>query len=265
MRLIVGVLAGVLLLAGPVAAQPSGPDRAALRITEAIELPGMTLPPGEYELKVLENGDRRALVQVQEQTTGKILATLLSVPAERTRASETTVVPFTSARPDIPQPIRYWYLPGAERGFELVYPREQAVAIAASTGERVLTAETTTTASMRTVRVTAVDADGRRVSTADRHRVLDVPRVALNTTPELPARTTPAIVEEPAGARRPKVPPRAAAIQQTPAPSAPAPPAQAAPVLDELPDTAGTTVAILLVGLVCLVAALALMFRRRHV
>src|SRR5690606_36958450 len=98
-----------------------------------------------------------AIVQVQERTTGRILATLLSVPATRTRASETTVVPFTSARPDIPRPIRYWYLPGPDRGFEFVYPREQAVAIAASTGERVLTAETTTTASMRTVQVMAVD------------------------------------------------------------------------------------------------------------
>src|SRR5690606_14743483 len=182
-----------------------------------------------------------------------------------TRASETTVVPFTAARPDIPRPIRYWYLPGPDRGFEFVYPRVQAVAIAATTGERVLTAETTTTASMRTVQVMAVDGDGRRVSTADRQRALDVPRVALNTTPELPPRTTPALVEEPAGARRPEVPPRAAAVQETPAPPAPPPPAQAAPMLDELPGTAGTTAAILLLGVVCLIVALALRLRRRHV
>lgn len=282
MRLFTGLLAGVLLLAGSAAAQTSEPDRAALRITEAIELPGMTLPPGEYEFKVLEQDERRAIVQVQEQRTGRILATLLSVPSTRTRESDATVVPFASARPDIPRPIRYWYLPGSERGFELVYPREQAVAIASNTGARVLTAEATTAASMRTVRVVAVDGDGRRVSTTDRRRALDVPRVALNTTPDLPPRTTPAIVQEPARLRTREVPPKAAAVQQaaptspadTPmaapdAPATPAPPsvtAQSTPVLDELGESTGSTMAILLVGLVCLVAiVLVLTLRRRHV
>ena len=256
MRLMFAALA-VVLTAGPVAAQmPAGVDRATLRIAEAIELPGMTLPPGDYEFKLLETPEDRSIVQVQERRTGRILTTLLSVPAERSRASDEAVVPFSSSRPDIPRPIRYWFLPGQVRGYELVYPREQAVAIAAITGARVLTAETTSAVSMRTARVSAVDGEGRRVATAESPRGLDVPRVALNTTPDLPPRTTAALVREPAAMLR----------ETPPSQAAQAPPPPAAPALPEqLPETAGSTLLVLLVGAICLVAALAFRFRRRPV
>ncbi len=245
------------LFATPAAAAQAPDDRAVIRISEAVELPGLTLPPGEYEFKLLESPKNRHIVQVHEQETGKVVTTLLSVPAERRRATDESVIAFMAAPADQPRPIRYWFLPGQLTGHEFVYPHEQALAIARMTGQRVLTAETTDAASMKTARVSAVDASGRRtarrISGGDR----DVPRLALNTTPDAPSRPTAAVTRERAEVHSPAPPAQVSrpddAQDDTSAP------------MGELPDTGGETARLLMLGVLALAGAAAAGWRGRHV
>ena len=241
----------VLALSPASIAQPvQAADRGVIRISEAVELPGLTLPPGEYEFKLLESPANRHIVQVHEFETGKVVTTLLSVPAERARTTDESVVPFAGAPADLPQPIRFWFLPGQLTGHEFVYPREQALAIARITGQRVLTAETTDTASMKTARVSTIDSSGRRtarrISAAGQE---DLPRHALNTDPGATSRPRAAVTLDRAEVAASEPPVTVSQRVDTPG-QAPAPAA-------ELPDTGGKTAWLAMAGLLAMAGALA--------
>ena len=224
-----------MFAAGAVApARAQSNEQTDVTIHQAVELPGITLQPGAYEFKLLDSPANRHIVQVFEKGTGKVLATLLAVPAERTRPADETIVAFAEAPADAPQPIRYWYYPGRTVGHEFVYPREQATRIAQATGQRVLSAETASADSMKSARVSTVEPPKRAAAAAvrpvDERAAGD--RVSKGTGRERSAPATPDAV-----------------TRATP------------DVAAELPQTGSTTPLVGLVGLAALAAAVALRAR----
>ena len=65
----------------------------------------------------------------------------LFVQAERPEVSQDTVVMFKETAAGQTPAIHYWYYPGERIGKEFVYPKDQAVKLAARSNERVLSTE----------------------------------------------------------------------------------------------------------------------------
>jgi len=82
----------------------------------------------------------------------------LFVQAERPDVSQETVVMFKETAAGQTPAVHYWYYPGEKIGKEFVYPKRQAVTIAARSKERVLSTDGEVTAQSS---VSSVDASGK--------------------------------------------------------------------------------------------------------
>jgi hypothetical protein len=150
------VIALVAVFAGTTAAQTDTRDRTFLTFSGAVEMPGVTLPGGTYVFKLADTPSRN-VVQVWDREEKKMIGHWLFVQAERPEVSNDTVVMFKETAAGQTPAVHYWYYPGERIGKEFVYPKSQAVKIAARTNERVLSTDGEITAESS---VSSVDAKG---------------------------------------------------------------------------------------------------------
>ncbi len=154
------VLAVFAVLAGSVAAQQTNAsERTFLTFSNTVEMPGVTLQPGTYVFKLADTGSRN-VVQVWNEKEDEMLGHWLFVQAERPEVSDENVVMFKETPAGTTPAVQYWYFPGERVGKEFIYPKDQAVRIAAATGSNVLTGEGTEVSSIDAKgNVTAWEAD----------------------------------------------------------------------------------------------------------
>ena len=152
-RITLAIAAAGLLLApltSDVAAQqPDTKDKTIMTFSGAVELPGMRLEPGKYVFRLADTASRN-VVQVLSEDESKILGQWLFVSAERQQASDETVVTFRERSATATPAVQYWYYPGERIGKEFIYPKDQALRIAARTGATVRTEEGPVSASGQT-------------------------------------------------------------------------------------------------------------------
>jgi hypothetical protein len=209
-----------------------------LTFSGPVQVPGVTLPAGTYMFKLADPESGRRAIQIWDEKGSKLYTTLLTIPDEQMEAKDDPVVMFTERPIGIPQAIKSWFYPGDRIGQEFIYPRSQAMKIAAEASAPVLAytdelkADADVTA-MHGAKVGRVDAQGQAAG--------DRATTAAATTTTAPASTTSATAAaEPALAARP------GAVSQ-PMPSAnrtesPAPAATAATTARaESPAAAATT------------------------
>jgi len=116
-------------------------ERTFLTFSNTVELPGVTLQPGTYLFRLSDSQSNRHIVQVLSQDEKQMFATILAVPAERAEVSGENVVTFRESAEGATPAVQYWYYPGDKIGHEFVYPKDQAMKIAARTGQNVLSTE----------------------------------------------------------------------------------------------------------------------------
>ena len=116
-------------------------ERTFLTFSNTVELPGVTLQPGTYLFRLADSQSNRHIVQVFSQDEKQIHATILAVPAERLEVTGENVVTFRESAEGATPAVQYWYYPGDKIGHEFVYPKDQAMKIAARTGQNVLSTE----------------------------------------------------------------------------------------------------------------------------
>lgn len=116
-------------------------ERTFLTFSNAVELPGVTLQPGTYLFRLSDSASNRHIVQVLSQDEKQIHATILAVPAERLEVTGENVVTFRENAEATTPAVQYWYYPGDRIGHEFVYPKDQAMKIAARTGQNVLSTD----------------------------------------------------------------------------------------------------------------------------
>jgi hypothetical protein len=116
-------------------------ERTFLTFSNTVELPGVTLQPGTYLFRLNDSQSNRHIVQVLSQDEKQIHATILAVPAERLEVTGENVVTFRESAEGATPAVQYWYYPGDRIGHEFVYPKDQAMKIAARTGQNVLSTE----------------------------------------------------------------------------------------------------------------------------
>jgi hypothetical protein len=137
-----------------------------ITVNEPVRLPTITLQPGEYQLKLLEDAGNRHVVEVRD-ADGKGMAIILALPNYRLTPKDKTTLTYWETPAGQPRAIRAWFFPGDNFGQEFVYPKTEAVSIAGYSHTNVV----------------AIPDNSKDVKTAELKESDDTPYVA----PEAPA------------------------------------------------------------------------------
>jgi hypothetical protein len=130
-----------------VSAQDSNVDqRTYLTFSGPVQMPGVTLPAGKYVFKLAPTALHNVM-QVFDGEEKHIIGQWFFVPVERTneeqsKADGKPVVMFREMPEGVTPAVHYFYYPTDLRGKEFIYPKEQALKIAAATHETVLATDT---------------------------------------------------------------------------------------------------------------------------
>jgi hypothetical protein len=133
-------------------------EKTFLTFSAPVELPGMTLPAGTYVFKLADTAGRN-VVQVLSQDEREVHGQFLFMQHSRPEISSETVVTFRETREGATPAVQYWYYPNERIGKEFIYPKDQAMQIAARTGGSVLTEDGRVSASGQVVTDQAPAAD----------------------------------------------------------------------------------------------------------
>jgi hyperosmotically inducible protein len=106
-----------------------------LHVNEPISIPGATLKPGEYVVKLASSPANRHIVRFTDANQTRVIATVLAIPNRRLQPSGQTELGFYETPAGEPVALRSWFYPGDNFGQEFVYPEKQARSIS-SRGNR---------------------------------------------------------------------------------------------------------------------------------
>jgi hypothetical protein len=252
------VIALVAVFSGTTTAQTDTRDRTFLTFSGAVEMPGVTLPAGTYVFKLADTPSRN-VVQVWDREEKKMLGHWLFVQADRPEVSNDTVVMFKETAAGQTPAVHYWYYPGERIGKEFVYPKDQALKIAARTNERVLSTEGQPSPESS---VSSVDASGKVTEWKPEKAPAPQPQISSDRNSiEGAGLPTPTRQPESQIARAPEPAPEPAP-QVTRAPERAPEPAPQVARTEELPQTASPLALGALIGLLSLAGAAGVRFLR---
>lgn len=253
----------VCLAAAPVSAQPLD-KRTLFTFSGPVTLPGVTLPAGQYLFRLADPNSSSKVVQVLNADGTKPYGLFFTIPAERLEPASSPEVHFMETAAGTPAAIRTWWYPGERRGYEFIFPKEQARRLAMRARQPVLTtdAQTTTTEQTNTAELSRVGSTGQETDVS----------ASAAPTPAAPGGaaqegtiassslsiTTPSI---PAIAGAPAAAPASATAGASPSPSA-ARTDSARAARTTLPRTASQLPLVAMVGTLSLLSAASLRFWR---
>jgi hypothetical protein len=110
-----------------------------ITFSDAVQVPGATLPAGTYVFKLLNSSSDRYVVQIFNERQDHVFATILAIPDYRLNPPEKTHISFYEAPAGQPEPIKAWFYPGDNFGREFVYSKAEADVIATAAHETVPT------------------------------------------------------------------------------------------------------------------------------
>ena len=105
-------------------------NRTFFTFSQPVTLPGVTLPPGTYQFRVADDTTSRKVIQVLDAEGTESYATLHSLAAERDEARAEPEIRFMETASGFPPVVEAWWAEGRRLGYQLVYPREQALRLA---------------------------------------------------------------------------------------------------------------------------------------
>ena len=104
--------------------------RTLLDVDETVQIPGATLQPGKYVVKLADSPSNRHIVRFFNEDESKVIATILAIPNQKMQPSGDTQLGWYETPAGEPPALRSWFYPGDTFGQQFVYPKEQASAIA---------------------------------------------------------------------------------------------------------------------------------------
>jgi LPXTG-motif cell wall-anchored protein len=221
--------------------------KTTITIDEPMQLPTTTLQPGTYVIRLLATSAAdRHTVQFFDKDEKRIITTIEAIPNERVRPTGKSVFAFWETPAGQPKALRAWFYPGDNFGQEFAYPKDEAARISASNNN---------------VTVPVNHEEKTTDVTAQNDTAVIPPTPVAEPAPAPVAAAEPAPVAEPVPAPAPVE--VAAAQQPAPAPvdtSSDAQRVEAAPAPAALPQTASNMPLFALIGMLSMVAALALKF-----
>jgi hypothetical protein len=134
--------------------------RTILTINEPIQVPGKTLEPGQYVMKLLDSPSDRHVVQIFDRNEQHLITTVLAIPNYRLQPTGKTQFTFWETPAGQAKALRSWFYPGDNFGQEFAYPKNEALQIASATNQSVPTTYATSESDLTTARVGTVDKVG---------------------------------------------------------------------------------------------------------
>jgi hypothetical protein len=262
---IIGAFAAVALTTAALAAQGPPTDRSTyVTVSGPVSLPGVTLPAGTYLFRIADSQSTRNVVQIFDKDRTQIFATLIAIPAERMEPSDEAVITFKETPSDRPPAVHFWYYAGEKSGQEFAYPKEQAMQIAAASGESVLSMDTTATdvEAMKSAELTRVEPGA-----ATEPQPAETAPAAAPTTQPAPTATQSETTPPETQPSAESTPPAATAASRDTAAAPMTPPQTPQPTgtsgRTELPRTASQVPLVGLMGFLALAGALGIHATRK--
>jgi len=190
----IGVLFAALVLAVmvmPSAHADEWNKQTYLTFSGPVQVPGASLPAGTYMFKLADLQGNRHVVQVFDKDGTKLYTTILAIPDQRLEPTDKPVVMFSETPAGTPAAIKAWFYPGDTIGDEFVYPRHEAMQIAQSTHQSVLS-RGDESSDMKSTEVSRIDENGNPAS-ENEHAKADEnakPQTATTTTSGTTGATT---------------------------------------------------------------------------
>jgi hypothetical protein len=128
---------------GTAAAQvPQSPDLPATRdvyftFSQAVTVPNQTLPAGKYLFRV--TGQGRNIVEIYSADKSRLIRRVQAVHSARSDSPERAEIRLIEGPADAPVAIGTWWYPLQRQGWEFIYPREQAMKLAKTATQPILT------------------------------------------------------------------------------------------------------------------------------
>jgi hypothetical protein len=146
---------GAVVMLGLTAFQPAlkadaWDRKTVITTSQPLEVPGVVLPAGTYVMKLMDSPSNRHIVQIMNERQNRLFALTLTIPAERLRPTDKTVLTMYEGSQGAPQALRTWYYPGDTIGQEFLYSHREAARISARTGVTVPEVETGKAATVST-------------------------------------------------------------------------------------------------------------------
>lgn len=226
-----------LSIGGRAEAQPAD-YRTYFTFSAPVTLPGLTLPAGKYIFRLADPNSSRKIINVLTGDGKRSLAMLHTIPNQASKPPQDAEIRFMETDAQVPPPVKTWWYAGKAIGYEFIYPRDQALRLAKSTKEPILTTAKDTT-DFRNADLSRIDGSG-------------VPAAVTVEESPAPAEARGRAQQADAGAssasatRDPQADERAQARTRT-----------------ELPRTATRTPAVLLFGALALALGVGLSLRSR--
>ena len=193
----VGVVLSVLAFASMAAGQTPSQKTTVLTFSQPVEIAGHVLPAGTYTFMLVDPWSDRNVIEIRNADASRLIAMVTAIPDYRLQPSDKTVIKFAEVPTGSPEAIRAWFYPGDNFGWEFVYPRHRALALAKASNAPVpaMATESTTPAEMKAAPLVAVTPEQKEVPVAS----------AIQTTPPAAAAApAPAPMEKPARESLPK-------------------------------------------------------------
>jgi hypothetical protein len=108
-------------------------------VNETFQVPGATLEPGQYVVKLSDSTSNRHIVQFYNQDQSRLIATTLAINNSLMEPEGDTQLRFYETKGNEPPALRAWFYPGDTFGQEFVYGKEQARVIARKSDRNVTT------------------------------------------------------------------------------------------------------------------------------
>jgi hypothetical protein len=258
----------VCLLAAPVSAQ-SLDKRTLFTFSAPVTLPGLTLPAGQYLFRLADPNSSAKVVQVLNADGTNPYGLFFTIPAERLEPASSPEVRFMETPSGTPAAIRTWWYPGERRGYEFIFPREQARRLATGASQPVLTTDTqtTTTEQTNTAELSRVGSSGRETDVSA--SAAPIPGTPGGTTQEGTIAASSLSIATPSipAVGSASVPTSISSAQTTPAGAASTQTSStqtgsARATRTQLPRTAGQLPLVAMVGTVTLLSAASLRYWR---
>ena len=139
--------AAFLTVATNASAQDSNINqRTFLTFSGPVQMPGVTLPAGKYVFRLADTALHNVM-QVFDGEEKQIIGQWFFIPRNRTieeanAANGKPVVQFMEVPQGMTPPVKYYFYPTDLTGKEFIYPKDQALKIAAATHQPVLATDT---------------------------------------------------------------------------------------------------------------------------
>jgi hypothetical protein len=151
-----------------------------LTFSAPVRLPGMTLPAGKYRFEMADINNAAHTVRVLNEAGTKVIGTFSTIPttiATRDLRNTDTLVMWAERPAGQPQAAKEWYYPQRSSGEEFVYPKAEALALAAANHVSVPAEDNG--------KIVRVESDESRETTAAAPAPVESreTRIAENTTP----------------------------------------------------------------------------------